>query len=128
MANASEQASPAAALSALPFAWHSFYICLIFTSLKTKHMKRLITASHLKTFIAFLTACLMQTVLVAQDTTGVSSSSSTKTTTTTTTTWYTQPWIWVVGAVLLLVLIVALRKGNNSSTTERTTVIRDTDR
>ncbi|RYG42761.1 MAG: NAD(P)/FAD-dependent oxidoreductase [Chitinophagaceae bacterium] len=108
--------------------WHSFYTLLFFTITKTQHMKRLISSNCLKSAFLFITLCMMQVLVYAQDTTGASSSSSTKTTTTTTTTWYTQPWVWVVGAVLLLVLIVALRRGNNSSTTERTTVIRDADR
>lgn len=91
-------------------------------------MKQLIFRNGFKSFFIFLALCFVQTMVLAQDSTGTSSSSTR--TTTTTTTWYTQPWIWVAGGALLLIIIIALMRGNSSRSVEKTTVVRDsrTDR
>ncbi|HUM66598.1 MAG TPA: hypothetical protein PLV32_12155 [Chitinophagaceae bacterium] len=75
---------------------------------------------QLKKWGSTLSLCLIQVVMVAQDTV------RTHTTTKTTATWYTQPWIWVVGAVLLLLVIIAMMRGSNSrAITKTTTVVKE---
>ena len=76
----------------------------------------------LKTFVTFLLFCLIETALLAQDS---SSGSTTKTSKTSikvsseqSENWYTSPWVWVAGAAVFILLLVALTRGGGSRRTD----------
>ena len=74
---------------------------------------------------------IVNVIVWAQDSSGVSSKSVTKESTTTTTTdWYSQPWVWIVGGAVFIIILVALIRGSSSNkevSRSNTTVIKDRD-
>ncbi len=73
-----------------------------------KRFKKISTG--LKSFLAFIMLCLVQTVAFAQDkkvevdiTTDKGGGN-----------WYAQPWVWIVGGAVFLLLLVALMRGNSN--------------
>jgi hypothetical protein len=72
-----------------------------------KSFKTISTA--LKSFTAFFTLLLMQTLVFAQDKKVDVSINTDKGGN-----WYAQPWVWIVGGAVFLLLLVALMRGNSS--------------
>ena len=73
-----------------------------------KRVKKISTG--LKSFLAFIMLCLVQTIAFAQDkkvevdiTTDKGGGN-----------WYAQPWVWIVGGAVFLLLLVALMRGNSN--------------
>lgn len=67
-----------------------------------KAIKRISTA--MKSFVAILVLCLMQTAVWAQSDVNVKIEK-------TSSNWYAQPWVWIVGGAVFLLLLVALMRG-----------------
>ena len=93
-------------------------------------MKKLSSQMVWRSFLVFLLT-ILNAIVWAQDSSGVSSKSVTKESTTTTTTdWYSQPWVWIVGGAVFIIILVALIRGSSSNkevSRSNTTVIKDRD-
>lgn len=63
----------------------------------------------LKSFVALLMLCLVQTIAFAQDKKVDVSINTDKGGN-----WYAQPWVWIVGGAVFLLLLVALMRGNSN--------------
>jgi hypothetical protein len=75
-----------------------------------KSFKKISTG--LKSLLALLMLCLVQTIAFAQDNGGggkvdvnITKSDGN---------WYAQPWVWIVGGAVFLLLLVALMRGNSN--------------
>ena len=73
-----------------------------------KSLKRISTG--VKSLIAFLMLCFVQTIAFAQDKKVDVNISTDKGGGN----WYAQPWVWIVGGAVFLLLLVALMRGNSN--------------
>ena len=93
-------------------------------------MKKLSSQTVFRALLVFLFT-IVNAIVWAQDSSGVSSKSVTKESTTTTTTdWYSKPWVWIVGGAVFIIILVALIRGGSSDrevSRSNTTVIKDRD-
>ena len=66
-------------------------------------------SAGIKSFMAFMMLCIVQTIAFAQDKKVDVNISTDKGGN-----WYAQPWVWIVGGAVFLLLLVALLRGNSN--------------
>lgn len=69
----------------------------------------------LKSFIALIMLCFLQTMSFAQDGGGSGGGKVDVSITKSNSNWYAQPWVWIIGGAVFILLLVALMRSNNSN-------------
>lgn len=87
-------------------------------------MKHLLKHQSLKSVMTLVIFTLMQTAILAQESTTESNTTTSTVKVSTEQTgnkWYSSPLLWVAGAALFIILLISLMRGSKSKTTTANT-------